>query len=301
MNRLEEAKRMVKLERLEQASREAIAELQNEIEERENRARLNHLRRIRLRNKALEQGGGDRKQAIEKVQALHAELLHGLDDWHHKVLQLNLAAQEKAQQKYCEWINQRRSRVATDRILRQERSREMLRKVHELENRKLELVKDLIANKNCRSARVKAEKDRRVQISRIRAQHGAEMRQQLKEKLNPDTFDKKAARVELEMRVLKKGPQTGFNVRFNPKLVGKRRCTCRGQSYYHQTNGIINTNCNNIHSHNGSNSNKVGKTNGASTVVQSKGFNWAGKNNQCNADAEDDKNKKRHKDRISTF
>lgn len=115
---------------------------------------------------------------------------------------------------------------SSDRILREERSSEMLKRVQELEEQRKDILKVMIQSKESKTARLKADKDRKVQISRIRAQHAAELRQELKNKLDPETFDRKAARAEMELRIMKRHPPSGTHVRFNPKLISKRCSSC---------------------------------------------------------------------------
>lgn len=227
MNRMEDIKRTLKLEQLEQKTRESVEELKIQIEEKEHRARMNYLNRIRLRDQALSEGSGNKQKAMEKVQSIHSDLLKGLEEWHKKVLELHMEAQKRAEIKYNQEIHRRRIRVASDRILREERSSEMLRRVQELEEQRRGLLKATIQSKECKTARVKQDKDRKVQISRIRAHHAAELRNKLKEKLAPDTFAKKAARAEMELRIMKRihNPPSGFSVRFNPKLLINKRCS----------------------------------------------------------------------------
>lgn len=245
MNRLDDVKRTLKLEKIEQQARATVSEIRHQIEEKEHRVRLNQLRHLESRDRALESGAGRHQRAIEKARHLHEELLRGIDEWNRKAFELHVAAQERAGLKHYEEISRRRARAASERILREERTHEMLRRVHEMEEKKKEMVKSVIDNKNMKSARVKAEKERSISLSRIRAQHAAEMRQQLKETLNPETFDKKAARAELEVRALRKGD---FVVRFNPKLLVGRRCSCNGRGYHHGRNSFRGGN-NNGHSH----------------------------------------------------
>lgn len=112
MNRMEDIKRSLKLEQLEQKSRENVEELKNQIEEKEHRARLNYLNRIRSRDRALSEGSGSRQKAFEKVQVIHSDLLKGLEEWHKKVLELHLEAQKRAEIKYNQAIHRKRIRVA---------------------------------------------------------------------------------------------------------------------------------------------------------------------------------------------
>jgi hypothetical protein len=228
MNRMEDIKRSLKLERIEQRTRESVEELKNQIEEKEHRARINYLNKIRLRDQSIEDGSGSRQQAIQKVQAIHSDLLKGLEDWHKKILEIHTEAQKRAEIKYNQEIHRRRIRVASDRILREERSSEMLRKVHEVEEQRMDLLKAVIESKESKSTRVRQDKERKVQISRIRAQHACELRQKLRQQHDPETFDRKAARIEMEMRIFKRTPPQGFSVKFNPKLINKR---CSSSSY----------------------------------------------------------------------
>lgn len=240
MNRLEDIKRSLKLEKIEQQTRASVEELRHQIEEKEHRAKLNQLRNLKMRDKAIESGSGRHQQAIEKARRMHEELIRGFENWNKRALELHNSAQERADLKHVEEINRRRARAASERILREERTTEMLKRIHEMEEKRKELTKSVIESKDMKSARYKAEKERSISTSRIRAQHAAELRQQLKERLNPETFDKKAARAELELNFLKKsGDHSGFTVRFNPKLFTKR-CSCRnihGRNMFKNNNG----------------------------------------------------------------
>jgi hypothetical protein len=253
MNRMEDVKRCLKLESLEQKSRQSIEELRSQIMEKENRARKNYLNRIRSRDRALSEGSGSRQKAIEKAQAIHSDLLKGLEEWHKRVLELQIEAQKRAGIRYNQEVNRRRLRVANDRVLREERSSEMLKKVHELEAQRKDMLKSMIETKADKSARVKADKEHRVAISRIRAQHAAELRQQLKEEIDPETFDRKAARVEMELRIMKRNPPSGFSVKFHPKLISKRCSSCHGRS-----NGRTNGGGSSCHNINGKGSGSAG-------------------------------------------
>jgi hypothetical protein len=233
MNRLEEIKRDLKQERLEQASQQSLESLRNQIEEKEHRATMNYLSKLHLRNTMLSEGAGSRNMAIEKARRVHEDLLRGLEEWHKKVYDLHLAAQERASANYYTEMNRRRARVASERVLREERSTAMLKRVRESEERRREIVQAVIESKEIKSAQVKAEKERRIHHSRLRAQHAAELRQNLREKLDPETFDRKAARVEIELRMLRKSPGRYVKLTTShvPKVnIGKLKpccCICR--------------------------------------------------------------------------
>jgi len=229
MNRLEEVKRELKQERLEQESRQCTDALRNQIEDKEHRATMNYLANLRLRNTLLSQGAGNRNFTIEKTRKVHSELLRGLEEWNKKVYELHLAAQERATLNHFAEINRRRARVATERILREERSIEIQKRVKETEEQRMELMKTVIESKDFRSARIKEQKEQQIYVSRLRAQHGAELRGALKEKLDPETFDRKAARAEIEFRLLRKYPPKPA-VRFTnqiPKVNIGRHLHCR--------------------------------------------------------------------------
>ncbi|CAL8107401.1 unnamed protein product [Orchesella dallaii] len=244
MNRLDDIKRALKLEKIEQSARASVEELRHQLDEKEHRVKLNQMKRLQIRDRSLESGSGRHQQAIEKARQLHEELIRGFEEWNKKALELHIESQERAGMKHVEEINRRRARAASERVLREERTTEMMKRVHEMEERRKELVKSVIHSKDVKSARYKAEKERSINVSRIRAQHAAELRQQLKEKLNPETFDKKAARAEMELRVLRKsaGDLHNFSVRFNPKLLNRRCSSCRN---HHRCNSFRNGSSNN--------------------------------------------------------
>lgn len=224
MNRLEDAKRELKLERLDQEARLSTEILRNQIEEKEHRATMNYLANLRLRNTILSHGAGNRNLAIAKTQKAHSELLQGLQEWNKKVFELHLAAQERATMNHYAEINRRRTRAATERVLREERNNEILRRVKEMEDQRIEFMKALIESKNFRSARLKEQKEQQLHESRLRAQLGAELREALRQKLNPETFDKKAARAEIESQLLQKHPSR--TVRFSNETPRTNVCTC---------------------------------------------------------------------------
>ena len=136
MNRLEDIKRALKVEKVEQQARASVEELRQQIEEKEHRARLNQIRNIELRDRQIESGAGRHQRKIEKARKLHEELLRGFEEWTKRAYELHLTSQERAGLKHVEEINRRRARAASERVLREERTMEMMKRKHEMEERR---------------------------------------------------------------------------------------------------------------------------------------------------------------------
>lgn len=210
MNRLDDEKRQLKHEQIERTTQASIQQLRNQIEEKEAKSTLNYLNQLKLRYNLPKDRSKKHEEAIAKAQLLHNQLLKGLDEWYKKIFELHLAAQEKATLNYRQQLTRRTQKLINERNLREEKSLERQKKLQEEEIQKKALIKSIIETKEMKSNRIQLEKERKITFSRRRAQHAAELRQQLKEKLDPDTFDKKVARVEIELRIMKKhGPPGG--------------------------------------------------------------------------------------------
>jgi len=160
------------------------------------------LEQLKQRDEAIAEAAEVKRKALEKAQAVHESLLKGFEEWQAKVLVLQKSAQESAEHKALEKAERKRSRIISENEARELRTLEMLRKVAEEELSRNEKLKAAIETKEEKTERLAKEKEKAVEVGRIRARKAAELRAYLKETLDPETFEMKVERVEAAWRVL---------------------------------------------------------------------------------------------------
>jgi len=152
-----------------------------------------HLKRLKLA----------RAVQCEKVLKLKEELEAKLDSWRKQLLQVQSMSIRKAEERFKMALQKKKTKVATDTVNRTNKHNLLFDKVkQELIQRELS-SRMQIQEKMSRSDDICRKKAEALQRSRNLAARGAELRQALKLQLNPESFDQRVHRVNIEAKILK--------------------------------------------------------------------------------------------------
>ncbi|CAL4095322.1 unnamed protein product [Meganyctiphanes norvegica] len=115
---------------------------------------------------------------------------------------------EQAEQRADQHLQARTQRVKQDRTLRQQHHKQQLQQIQAQEEAELHSLRKNLELKDQRSLLVSREKEKAVEKARILAITTSNLRETLRSKLDPVTFDKMTARVKVELRLEARIPAT---------------------------------------------------------------------------------------------
>lgn len=151
-----------------------------------------HLKRIRVA----------RGLQCERVMKLKEDLEAKLDSWRKQLLEVQSTSIRKAEERFKQVLQKKKMKVAQDTFMRVSRHNLQFTKVKEELNLKEETCRLQIKDKTSRSDDLRRRREEALQRSRKLAAKGAELRQALRNQLNPESFDQRVCQVNIENRVL---------------------------------------------------------------------------------------------------
>ncbi|KAG0710035.1 hypothetical protein GWK47_023618 [Chionoecetes opilio] len=185
-----------------------LAAMRNSMEERLARAEAN----LRLLNEAREdtltRQRGERERRGAAVRALHNQLEASMMQWRQHILSRQLESMEAAEARQEQYLRSRANRIYADRSSRHVHHHHLLQQVLAREEAELAMVRRCLDAKDTRSHELARERERQVTRARCTAHTTAALRDNLKKKLAPETFDKVVARANLELRIENRPPAT---------------------------------------------------------------------------------------------
>ncbi|XP_052127762.1 trichohyalin isoform X2 [Frankliniella occidentalis] len=193
--------------RLERASvlavqaEESTRVLRASARERHQRAAANKGRIRRRRQQRALQASLERDAKHSDALAMHADLEHGLQLWRERCAALQEGAALRAQERAREHREHVRARLHRSNQKRRRHHRALHARVLAEEESRRRAQRLEIRDKDQRIRQLGRLKELAVQESREQAFATASLREELRRALSPETFDRKAARVQLEMRV----------------------------------------------------------------------------------------------------
>ncbi|XP_045603474.2 coiled-coil domain-containing protein 177 [Procambarus clarkii] len=150
----------------------------------------------------------ERERRAMAVRALHHQLEAAMMQWRQHVLRHQMDAMAAAETRQELYLNTRSSRIHADRTSRSHHHHHLLQQVLAREEAELQLAKKNLEAKDQRSLGVWRERERQVCRARSTALTTAALRENLRKKLSPETFDKVVARANLELRIENRPPAT---------------------------------------------------------------------------------------------
>ncbi|XP_050737658.1 coiled-coil domain-containing protein 177-like isoform X2 [Eriocheir sinensis] len=185
-----------------------LAAMRHNMEERLARAEAN----LRLLNEAKEDAltrqRNERDRRVAAVQALHNQLEASMMQWRQHILSRQLEAMAAAETRQEQYLRSRANRIYAERSSRHVHHHHLLQQVLAREEAELAMAKRCLEAKDTRAQELARERERQVAKARSTAHTTAALRENLRKKLAPETFDKVVARANLELRIENRPPAT---------------------------------------------------------------------------------------------
>ncbi|KAI5755008.1 hypothetical protein M8J77_013359 [Diaphorina citri] len=205
-NKLEELRHQERMEELLEEDKFLRSQKIKELHEREDRVIQRYMDQVRQKLQAIKRNSMDRELKSQQAKQTVRELEEGLETWQDHVMLMQWDALRRSEANAQLLLANRRLRVECEnkeRMLQHSR-RYRERKVDEA--RKLRGIIDEIRNKEDKIKRLQRTREREVTECRLRAHSAAELREQIRNTLTPETFDRKVSRVNMELRVSSRPP-----------------------------------------------------------------------------------------------
>ncbi|XP_071537643.1 uncharacterized protein [Panulirus ornatus] len=192
-----------------EARGEALLEaIRKNMEDRLARAEKNLQLLNEVKEDTLRRQRDERERRAMAVQALHHQLEASMMQWRHHVLRRQLDSMAAAEMRQEQYLHTRANRIHADRTCRSQHQQLLLQQVLAREDAELQMAKKNLEAKDMRSQEVARERERQVARARSTALTTATLRENLRKKLAPETFDKVVARANLELRIENRPPAT---------------------------------------------------------------------------------------------
>ncbi|XP_069947758.1 coiled-coil domain-containing protein 177-like [Cherax quadricarinatus] len=192
-----------------EARGEALLEaMKINMEERLARAHKNLQMLNDMKEDTIRRHRDERERRSRAVRALHHQLEAAMMQWRQHVLRRQLDSMAAAEARQELYLNTRASRIQADRTSRSHHQQQLLQQVMAREEAELQIAKKNLEAKDLRSLGVSRERERQVCRARTTALTTAALRENLRKKLSPETFDKVVARANLELRIENRPPAT---------------------------------------------------------------------------------------------
>ncbi|XP_066998281.2 coiled-coil domain-containing protein 177 isoform X1 [Anabrus simplex] len=205
-NRVEELRHQERWQQVKEETRAALQTLRQLCRVREQRAKERYQQLLEDRDRHLKKLSLERAIKFQQVCELHDELDHGLRKWQEQVLTLQREATERAEYNAIRQIENKRQRIEAENRARSEHHNQLMERISREEEARERYMRELISRKEAKMKRMAYERDLAIRESRLQAQTTADLREHLRRTLSPETFDRKVARVALEMRVAGRTP-----------------------------------------------------------------------------------------------
>ncbi|CAG0918173.1 unnamed protein product [Notodromas monacha] len=168
--------------------------------EREQIASRNYQEVVAKKNEHLKLQGEELRRKMLHVSTVRRQLDVGFEAWRKKIEELQASGLEKAQAT-VEHEMERRVREVRDAESRRKSGQSLNRKRIEVqEAEEEERRRQRLARKEKKADMLKQDKERAIQDSRLIANTTASLRDRLRRSISPDTFDKKAAKANAQLR-----------------------------------------------------------------------------------------------------
>ncbi|KAK7867401.1 hypothetical protein R5R35_003831 [Gryllus longicercus] len=205
-NRVEELRHQERWLQVKEETEAALVALRQLCRQREKRAQERYQQLLQDRDRHIKTQSLERAIKFQQVRELHDELEIGLEKWQEQVLALQWEATQKAERNASRNVESKRQRVEMENRARRQHHSKLMERISREDEARVRYIRELIMQKEAKMKRMAQERDLAIRESRLQAQTTADLREHLRRTLSPETFDRKVARVALEMRVAGRPP-----------------------------------------------------------------------------------------------
>lgn len=205
-NRVEELRHQERWVQVKEETEAALQALRQLCRQKEKQAQERYQHHLQNRDRHIKTQSLERAIKFQQVRELHDELEQGLEKWQEQVLALQWETTLRAEQNATRNVEYKRQRVEMENRARRQHHSKLMERISREDEARVRYVRELIMQKEAKMKRMALERDLAIRESRLQAQTTADLREHLRRTLSPETFDRKVARVALEMRVAGRPP-----------------------------------------------------------------------------------------------
>ncbi|XP_021938922.1 coiled-coil domain-containing protein 177-like isoform X2 [Zootermopsis nevadensis] len=205
-NRVEELRHQERWQQMQEETKVALQELRRLCQQREERAQEKFKQIQKDRSRQLKGQSLERSVRFQQVHQLHDDLDVGLNKWQGQVLSLQWKATQEAEVKATRHLESKRQKVENENRARWQHHTHLMDRLSRDDEARVCYIRELITRKETKMQRMAKERDMAIRESRLQAQTTADLREHIRRTLSPETFDRKVARVALEMRIAGRPP-----------------------------------------------------------------------------------------------
>ncbi|RZF39716.1 hypothetical protein LSTR_LSTR003958 [Laodelphax striatellus] len=172
-----------------------------EIQEKDERARQNYLEILKHKEKHIKENSMDREFRFEMVREMQREMERDFEQWQDKVLLLQCSAIQRANSSANLQLENKRLHVECENAHRQLEHAHRIQRVKEEELMKKHSIEESVRSKDQKINYLQRRRQNTMLEKKTQAHITANLRDKLRRTLSPETFDRKVARADMELRI----------------------------------------------------------------------------------------------------
>ncbi|XP_022208065.2 coiled-coil domain-containing protein 177 isoform X3 [Nilaparvata lugens] len=172
-----------------------------EIQEKDERARQNYLEMLKHKERHIKENSMDREFRFEMVREMQREMERDFEQWQDKVLLLQCSAIQRANSSANLQLESKRLQVECENAHRQLEHAHRIQRVKEEELIKMHHNEKAVESKDQKINYLQRRRQNTMLEKKTQAHITANLRDKLRRTLSPETFDRKVARADMELRI----------------------------------------------------------------------------------------------------
>lgn len=186
---------------VEHFSRYDLAQKLRSLQIKEERFEHRRKQYLQKRDEIIKRSAEELNEKLKQVRLNQQDLDKALEKWQNQVTAFQEAANRRAAQKAAENVELRRQKVRQERLSREAEHKKKMQQLEAEKEAKLNEMISKLKDKDERSKAFIQEKISAIEQARASAQAASDLRDLLRQKLDKDSFVKKAKQVFLESRL----------------------------------------------------------------------------------------------------
>ncbi|XP_067135966.1 coiled-coil domain-containing protein 177-like isoform X2 [Centruroides vittatus] len=186
---------------IEHFSRYDLAQKLRSLQIKEERFEQRRKQYLLKRDEIIKRSAEELNEKIKQVRLNQQDLDKALEKWQNQVTAFQEAANRRAAQKAAENVELRRQKVRQERLSREAEHKKKMQQLEAEKEAKLNEMISKLKDKDERSKAFIQEKVSAIEQARASAHAASDLRELLRQKLDKDSFVKKAQQVFLESRL----------------------------------------------------------------------------------------------------
>uniref|UniRef100_T1JD55 Pre-mRNA-processing factor 40 homolog B n=1 Tax=Strigamia maritima TaxID=126957 RepID=T1JD55_STRMM len=192
--------------------RSELEEMQLLTESKEARARRNYEDMVQRRAEVCQNQMLEREEKFKSMARIQEKLNDEFREWRQQLIEYRAFVNARATVKVNQQLSARLEDMRKERVAKTMHHDRIMQGIQNEESKKMSTLKRKVHFKEMKSEIVARKKDQEINQSRAMAWASAELRDKLSKTLNPETFDQKVHRVEMENRLMRRRPLTAVHL-----------------------------------------------------------------------------------------